>query len=769
LAYKLNEQRLTPGSLNLLVPADQNPRRAAFTDLVNVPQGECLDLTDWWPGSDGHIEQAPQFTNISGADPTPITSICQSNTRTYYAGQGKVYQIGRGQIDSGYSPVPLAMISFQGYCWFMSQSQAKKDNGTTTSAWTPAAPASGPALSDVTSSSPIGGYGAKQHTYEDSYVVTWLTDVGETNPSPANVFTPSEDHAVTLITQPAGAPANAYGWNVYRRVPPYGGSSLDAQSTFYLLNSVDPLDAFANFNTGSGWLPISQTGYQDTGNALFNQDDASLLLAGTILEADKDPAPLCSVLAQQTYNGRIVAANSAAHPNRIYWTPPQEPAFFPGSADTLDGNWADIGTDSGDGIVAITVRPGMLVIYRQKSIWQHLGDLGDSSAVIQPLCPDMGLAGMNAVACTSLGDYFVNSACDGLYLLNNDWPTKLSAKVEPIFRNMETENFPPANNGLPYMFAVGFRNGRVYVGYPASSGYMAPAGLIYHVPSGRWFSTSLSWGCFLNAGSQFLAGGPGLFLLESVYTNTGTSLAFQSQYHDCGLPDRMKTWADLVLTHNTQGTTMTITCRVNKNQATDGSGSFVLATFISTSSTTQIFPLVYPATYQVAALRGLPIKSYNLSIRITGPGNTGNPIYIETPMLLHYYVEARVGRTFDSGPTSHGLAGAGIIDQIEIDGDFSNGAATLTISSDIPGGTLVDRTGTQAIVGTTNGRQIMRIVLANLSCGVIFGRLFRHQLASTVPFAVYAYRVRVLPIGVYADGTQGDFWFTEPVAPGTQQ
>ena len=59
MAYKLNEQRITPGGLDLLVPADQNPRRAALTDLINVPQGECLDLTDWFPGSDGRLEQVP--------------------------------------------------------------------------------------------------------------------------------------------------------------------------------------------------------------------------------------------------------------------------------------------------------------------------------------------------------------------------------------------------------------------------------------------------------------------------------------------------------------------------------------------------------------------------------------------------------------------------------------------------------------------------------------------------------------------------------------
>lgn len=101
MAYKLNEQRITPGGLDLLVPSDQNPRRAALTDLVNVPQGECLDLTDWWPGADGHLEQAPQFTAVTSGLTVSLHSLCSASGRTYYGGvDGKLYQAGRAEPPS---------------------------------------------------------------------------------------------------------------------------------------------------------------------------------------------------------------------------------------------------------------------------------------------------------------------------------------------------------------------------------------------------------------------------------------------------------------------------------------------------------------------------------------------------------------------------------------------------------------------------------------------------------------------------------------------
>lgn len=794
MSYKLNEQRITPGGLDLLVPSDQNPRRAALTDLVNVPQGECLDLTCWFAGSDGRLEQAPQGTlqssPVTGGGNSVLQVSSATGNRIYYSDGVHLRQIGRASEaplnSTALDGFPLGMLSYQGFAWIMNTQGQYRDDGTTLWPWTIAATLSAPTLVDLGSCSSAvgvnGGFGAKSFPNEDCYFVTWITPLlGESNPTPSNRLTPASadgTQGATQIGQPSGMPSCATGWNIYRQVPAYnvGAGDSDGDATPYLLNPSP--------------IPAGQATYVDTGNPMDAQDDTSLLLLGVIMQEGMDPPPAARVIASDTYNGRVVVANSIAHPNRMWFTNPLQPAFFPGSADAYGGNWVDAGTDAGDAILAITVRPGFLTIYRTKSIWVHIGDCGSDSAILQPAVPEAGIVGPRAVCSTSQGDYFVS--WDGVYAFNNDTASKLSLKVDRIFRGLTTENFPVFGNltgtsgahDYSSLCAIGYRQGRLWVSYPNMYGYPA-ASLILHVPSGRWFASAEAYAAFLDVGTGFLGiGTGGVFAVENTYAGGETLLAFQSQYHDCGLPDREKTWADLVLSHNTNGAPLTVVCRLNKDGGVfpgtpPPADSFALetdaghdTTFSSTTLTKQIIPLVYPSTYGTglsgaalalaSALRGKPIKSFNLSIRITGNGAINAPAIIESPILLHYYVEARQGLTFDSGPTNHGLEGAGRIDQVEIDCDASNGTAALTLSSDIPGGVLGGVTAVGFTIPQTNGREIVRWVMTT----PIAGRLFRHQIASAVGFQIYGYKVRVLPLGVYVDGSQSDFYYTLPLAPG---
>ena len=784
MAYKLNEQRITPGGLNLLVPADQNPRRAALTDLINVPQGECLDLTDFWPGADGRLEQAPQ--PVLANNPAVVGSqntLLATAGRVYYSDGTLLRQIGRlddAPIDTGFDGFPLGAIAFQGFAWFMNTNHSSRDDGTALSPWWQAGPTSAPIVNDIgTAALPLlgfsaapgvnGGSGNKSFPYLDTYFVTWVTTVGETNPSPVQRFTPPNDgglHSFEILFPTGSIPACVTGWNIYRQVPAYGGASLDGDTTPYLLNPAP--------------IPYpAQASYVDTGNSIDNQDDTSLLLLGTIMQEGMDPPPAARIVANQVYNGRIVVANSIANPNRMWFTNPLQPAFFPGSSDSYDGNWVDIGTDTGDGILAITVRPGFLTIYRQKSVWVHLGDCGSDSAIIEVAVPECGTVGPRAVCSTSASDYFI--WVDGVYAFNNDAVSKLSFKVDRIWRGLTSENFPAAGPAYMSQCAIGHRNGRLYCSYPDSSG-VPQVSLVLEVPSNRWFAHPRGWLAFQDIGTGFLGANGGVYTLESAYVATASALAFESQYHDCGLPDREKTWADLVVTHNTAGATLTVICRLNKLGGTfpgtpPAATSFTLATFMSSTLTAEIFPLVYPSTYGTGlsgpalalavSLRGLPIKSFNLAIRVVGPGADGSPAIIESPILLHYYVEARLGPTFDSGPTNHGLEGVGTIDQVEIDCDNSlgtisgAGAAVLTLSYSIPGGILGGNSVTNIIEPTT-GRQVVRWVVSP----PVDGRLFRHQIAAANGIQIYGYKVRVLPIGVYCDGSENDVWYTAPLTPG---
>jgi len=732
MAFALKDLKIVPGGLNLLMPGD------------DPPQVESLDLTDWWPNAADNLEQSPE-PQLIFTMPVECDGVLKTGSRIYTSGAGNLY-LGGSSIDTGYgAQYALGMISFQGYAWFTSRNKSTRHDGTTLSAWSmigpPTGPGTGPGVSDY-------GPGSKFFPVEDSYYFTWVSPVGESNASGVTKFTPPNDgnghtFAISYVGTP---PAGTTGWNIYRQVPGYKGDPTDADTVPYLLNQSP--------------IPIATTSYNDSGDAVNLADDDSLLRFGVILEGDHDPCPLAAIVANQTYNGRIVVANTAQYPNRIYWTPPNEPSYFRGSQDSFGGDWVDVGTDRDDEIRAIVVRPSMLVIYRAKSIWRHQGDLGDPNALLEPACLDVGIAGVRAVASTAAGDYFVGTGGDALYRFNNDWPVKLSQKVEPLLRGFDGENFIGQDVNQTAFACVGHFRGRVYVSYVPKS-FPAPT-LILHIESQRWFSSSTNYHVFQDCGDQFLGGGyTGLYQVEKQLGNASTSLRFETQYQDCGQPDHEKTWGDLVITHNTQGVTMNLLVRLNKNLV-----SFTLATFSSTSRTVQIFPMVFPPDFVTVALRGKPIDSLNAAIRIYSAGSTtGLPVVIESPILLHYYLHARRGKTFDTGETRHGLDQVGRIDQVELDIDASAGPANLLVSSDIPGGVMTDRTSGGVAVATTTGRQVQRIQFGT----PIDGRLFRHQLSTTTTYRLYGYRVRILPIGVYLDGTNpvADFWYTLPLAPGT--
>ncbi len=737
MAYKLKDQRIIPGGLNLLAPGDQ------------VAEGDCLDLKGWWSGAAGKLEQAPSADlRNSPAVVSNQDSLCQSDGRIYYGGGGNLRQIGRAgdaPIDSGYDGNPLGMLAYQGFCWIMNRLKQRKDDGITTTDWTPSPPGiptltdggtTGGALAPPVGNPPeVGGLLDQQY----SYYITWqLGTLGETNPSsvagvitPATI-TPAAPGSIVRITRPA-APAEATGWNIYRKG----------------LNLITP------YRLNENTLDLSRTYVDDYGDAVHTHSDDDLLRLGIIMETNHEAAPPCKVVANQVYNGRILVANSAAHPNRIWYTQALQPGFFRGSSDPNpgSGDWVDVGTDAGDEILAMTVKPGRVIIYRSKSIWVHLGDFGDLNAKIDPLVPDVGIVGPRAVASTSIGDFAVGP--DGVYKIT-DWAQKQSTKVEPLFLGKVTETLPILTASVRSRCAIGYRNGRLWVSYPWGSG-TGSSSLILHTESGRWFNEETGYSAYLDTGTEFLGAGQGIYSLEASY-GAGKLLAFQSEYQDCGLPDHQKTWADLVLHHNTRGQILTVEIRIDKNAT-----AYTVATIQSSSMTKEVIPLMLPGSYPAGSPElGTPIKAFNVSVRITGTSALNLAVQIDTPILLHYYVEARKGKLYDTAPTDHGVETVKIVDQVEFDIDAPVAGAKVQVYSDFPGGALVAREGPGQPIPVTAGRQAQKLVLTTPANG----RLLRYTVTSPSGVQIYGARARVLPIGVYLDGTVGDFWAPTPIGVG---
>jgi len=505
-------------------------------------------------------------------------------------------------------------------------------------------------------------------------------------------------------------------------------------------------------------IPYATTTYTDYGDVGHEQTADDLIGRNEVMEADHDAPPNVRVLGGP-YNDRLLLASSDEFPNRVWYTKAAQPAFVPGD------QWVDVGADRGDAVLGLSIKKGYFVIYRQRSIWWHVGDFDDANAKLEPLVPEMGTVGLRSWCTTTKGDFYAWN--DGIYRLG-DWADKISKKIEPVLIEPGAENYEAANIFQRSQQALGYNDGRLWVSYADAENETNTQCFIYDVQTDRWFSRIGGFSCFYR-GLHYWYGGDELGNVQSVEDGLtkGTQgdglgnelpfqMAYQSAYQDCGFPDHEKTWGDLVIDHNTQGVDLDVTVRWNKNRLT--SAFIRVATINSNVLTRQVIPLVYPQDWPVVILRGLAIRTRNLSIRIEGLGPTGGFAYIDTPILLHYYLEARGGKAFDSGITNHGMPEVKKIDQVEIDIDAPS-LVSLQVWSDIPGGQVLVR---QADSTQTDGREVVVLVLEE----PVEGKLLRYQLASLEEHQVYGFRARVLPIGVYVDGAQGETWISEPLTAG---
>ena len=727
MAYKLQDVKIVPKGLNLAPPGDQ------------VSEGDCLDLTGWWPSSVGKLLQAPGWgqRNTTPAG-SAIHSISETAGRTYYGAAGGLYQIGRNSeaaIDTGYDGEPLGMIGYQGFMWTMNRSKQSRDNGSSVAPWpveTPGAP----------SSSTGTGESLKDGDYE--YYVTFVDQSSyESNPSPVETLTISsgDDGSATITRPTAVTPALIAGWNVYRKSP---GTA-------------------AKYKLNVNLIAYATTDYEDFGDAAHEQSDEDVIGRDEVLEEDHDDPPGARVMADKPYNNRLVIASSASFPNRIWYGRSDQPAYFPAQ------QFVDVGNDPGDAILGVSIKKGHFIIYRQRSIWWHVGDFDDEDKKLEPLVPDMGTLGMRSFVSSSAGNFFAWQ--DGIYELA-DRADMVSVKVRPVFEAADIENFGVVNTVYWSKLALGFNNGRLWVSYASAAATENSDSLIYDIATTRWFSRAGAGFRTFYRGSQFFLTGNlagEILSLEDGLTEDGmpVPLAYQSEYIDCGLPDHEKTFADLVIDHQTNGATLHIIIRQNKNRTGGGVDEFEIGTITSTTLTRTTLALTYPSGHP---LEFQTVKAYNVSIRIEGDGATIGYATIHTPMLLHYYVEARRGAEWDSGITDLGIEGVKSLSEVEFDVDARD-QCVVNVYSDFPFGVMALRAGLQ--IDPTQGRRMVSLVPPPEQLP-IDGKLFRILVQDVVAlgggsdtgFAVYGARVKVLPIGEYRDGSQGESWNTEPLEIG---
>gem|GEM_PF-1071141 len=745
MAYKKHEQAIVPGSLNLLAPGDKSA------------DGDCLQLTNW------RVDQAGQLTQRWGwicLNPSQLSlyrlnRVAQVDSRIYFSGNGLLYMLGDidpggvdGNIDQGYSGGPVAIVSLQGLAWVMNNGTQRVDDGTFTRNWTPETPAIPTLAKAVAAGStlPAGDW---------EYYVTFQTAGGhEGNPSTVQTLVGVVLGELASITRPARvenmskhdnttSPAIT-GWNVYRTGPGLG----------------------AIYRVNSNVIPYATNPYLDGGAEAGGvgtesaQSNGDLQDRNITLDFDHNAAP-AAIGAVAGSDGRIIAFRTIANPNRIFWTNANEPWYFP------TANYADIGAVN-DTIMAVSVKPNQTIVYKQKSIWRIVGQLGLGR--IEKVSDDAGCIGMNAIARSSSGDYIVGA--EGVYRWNGESAKKVSTKLDPLFKGEDVTiangiTYQKANGNLTNA-ALGIRNGRLYFSYPTGGAtYPTDGGrtAVMELESGRWIDWESAWNDYFDQGQNgnlIGAGDQVVGTLEVGYaddTSAGPPAAYdcvyQSRYEDQGNPDKEKTYADLTIEHNTRGQALTVSVWANNGI---GAGSeYILGSISSTART--------PTTFRIIDGSANPVRAFNLAIRIEGSTNAAQtaPIIIYA-IFLHSYLEATKAKTFDTDEMTMGTPAMKECREIAIDVQI-DGTTTLNLWTDYPGNAMTKRAAFLTVdpktLAATTGRTRVQIPVDQYT----FGRLLRVTAQSSgSQFQLYAMWLLVRAIGVFIEAyetTAGGFWYSD--------
>jgi hypothetical protein len=495
---------------------------------------------------------------------------------------------------------------------------------------------------------------------------------------------------------------------------------------------------------------VSNTGVAN-GTTTYTEtaSDATIAALGVQMATDNDPAPAARGLVGP-YLGRAIAYATAADKARFFWSKLLKFYAFPGSASAA-GNFADIG-DPGEEIIGATMRPRMILFYKENTIWRLIGDPDDIGGEVEITRATLGLIGNRAVCMAGDVDYFQGK--EGIYRFNGDTAQKISDKLDPIFRGETVTlasgvTIPPVSSSNRDKACLEYKNGRLYYSYPESGQSSPNISLVYHVASDRWYRHSIGFSAFYYEGQNgeltgAKSGTSDVVALESGTTDSGSAIAVTlfSRYFrgSPGLLQVEKTWEDLVIDCDPGGATLTVTAFFD-----DGASSLALGTINAAGQTVLSFN------------NGLGSRSTNIAIRITG---SGSAIKIKK-IILHWYPEARKGKSFDTDETPLGEGKMCLVREAQLDLDNA-GEVTLKLYSDHPGEAMSLR-DTKAIAASTTRRMAHTVFSSDIK------GLLHRVVCSASAFNLYAMRLLVQVFGLYLLGGKGEFYLSDPLDFGSER
>jgi hypothetical protein len=567
-------------------------------------------------------------------------------------------------------------------------------------------------------------FGSVNGTIEAEDVQYYYTyandDEHESNPSPANAAIAFNRTGGALSGLTASADPQVTKKYIYR-------TSSKLEGKVYRVS-----------NTG---VPNATTTYTDTAS------DETITALGEQMATDNDPAPAARGVGGP-YLGRAIAYSTSTDKARFFWSKLYKFYAFPGS-NLNSGNWQDIG-DTGEEIIGHTMRPRMFLFYKENSIWRLIGDPDDIGGEIEVTRAQLGLLGNRAVCMAGEVDYFQGK--EGIYRFNGDTATKISDKLDPIFKGQTVTlasgvTVSPVSAANRDKACLEFKNGRLYYSYPEEGQSSPNTTLVYDIASERWFRDSIGFSALNYEGQNGELVGArtaDIVTLETGTTDSGVGIPVTlfTRYFR-GNPDLLqveKTWEDLVIDCDPGGATLTVTAFFD-----GGASSAALGTITTAGQTVLSFN------------GGLGLRSTDIAIRITG---TGSAIQIKK-IILHWYPEAREGKSFDTDETALGGGKMCLVREAQLDLDNA-GDVTLTIRSDHPGEAMALR-DTKVIAASTTRRMAHVVFSADVK-----GLLHRIVCAASA-FNVYAMRLFVQVFGTYLLGGKGEFYLSDPLDFGSER
>lgn len=549
----------------------------------------------------------------------------------------------------------------------------------------------------------------------------------ESNPGPTSNAVTLTNQAVQLTGIPTSSDSRVGSRNVYAA----GGTLGQA----YLVGTIPD-------NTST--------------SATFAIGDLDITNNGVVMPTDNDgPPPASGMLGP--YYGRLYAWSTASHPNRLFYSAVDEPQYFPGSASDEEGNWVDVGTE-GEAILWATQHTNVLVIYKERSVWQLIGDPESDNSVLEQVHDSLGIAGAFAVVCAGQYDYFVSS--NGLHRYDLSTFVDMAGVIRPLLNTNISNSGPLTPPGgiapganyasdslFAYALALGYAMGKLYIGYTEISSPASYCLAVFDEASGRWFyhKNSISGAaqfqgffydgvvmCGLTGTSAGAALGFWIDDFRHFFVadpNGSTECVYQSHYEDAGLPDSQKNWLEVVIDYEfTGGDTATVYVGYDN-------GNTALSS-VGTITGTQRKQTGF-------ALGTDGVLAKNISVAIDGTATAG--LLIVHNVYLYYYEEARLAQAASTIPIDLGSAKVKQVKELELDIDASGGNVAVNLYSDLPGNALsVRQTPT---VASNSGRALMKYPFSATE-----GYLWRLALkAATGPFRLYAARLLARVVGTYVE------------------